>query len=465
MKCLAVCLTLLVVSAAAGSGAQSRSEIPATTSSDEARQHYQNGLSLSENSRHAEAAQELSRALRLDPDFASARAVLAFHTPGPAALKELDRASQQSIRLPEAERVFIETLRATRRGDAQGAVTRARRLVELLPDAPRAHAALGQALFRMHDYTGAATESRKAVQLNPRHGPALNILGYAMLQQGKTAEAIDAFRKYASVLPQEPNPMDSLGDALLAAGRYAEAETAFRKAVEISPKFWNGFEGIACARFYQGDFAGAREAFEQGRTVAERPTDRATLEQVAAFEALAENRPDDAMKVLDDIERIPNIAADHTAMLPVARAMVHLHRGHTRAALVELDEALGLAARGSLPPPLAAALKRYTLTVRVAVEAAMTDVGASATTVKMLQKDAAEHPNDPMLQSSVQFAMGMAALAKGDRAAALAHWAECSTEDTLCQGYLAMNGPARAPASPRDPVYLYLSSRRPLIPR
>ena len=61
MKCLTVPLTLLLISAAARANAQPTSDIPATTLSDEARQHYQNGLSLSENSRHAEAAQELSR--------------------------------------------------------------------------------------------------------------------------------------------------------------------------------------------------------------------------------------------------------------------------------------------------------------------------------------------------------------------------------------------------------------------
>ena len=61
MKCLTVSLTLLLISAAASANAQSTSDIPPTTLSDEARQHYQNGLSLSKNSGHAEAAQELSR--------------------------------------------------------------------------------------------------------------------------------------------------------------------------------------------------------------------------------------------------------------------------------------------------------------------------------------------------------------------------------------------------------------------
>src|SRR5829696_6031012 len=48
---------------------QAKADIPATTKSDEARQHYKRGVALGENSRTAEAIQELGQALKLDPGF------------------------------------------------------------------------------------------------------------------------------------------------------------------------------------------------------------------------------------------------------------------------------------------------------------------------------------------------------------------------------------------------------------
>ena len=385
--------------------------------------------------------------------------------------------NQQTNDLPEAERTFIRLLRA-RRTDAQEAVAEARKLVALVPESPRARTELGQALVTIQDYGGAATEAQKAIELNAGFGPALNMLGYAMLQQGRMPEAIDAFQSYAAVMPQEPNAQDSLGDALLAAGRYTDAEAAFRKAVEISPAFWNGYEGIACAKFYQRDFAGAREAFENGRKVATRPGDRATLETVAAFAALAEDKPADALKILDAIEQIPNVPPDRLAVLPIARAIVLLHARRMRDALSELDRMTPLWSGGTLPPPVSRQLRLYTLGVRAAVAATMKDAAAVARTATAIRQDAVANPDDRMAQSALHFAMGMQFLAKGDRGGALTEWAHCLTDDTLCQGYLAMNSPdsstEAAPGTPRslaprpttrgyvnarDPFFLYLSSR------
>jgi tetratricopeptide (TPR) repeat protein len=473
-------LSFSVIAVACSTSTQQAKEIPATTKSDEARRHYERGLALSENVRVAEAIEEFALALKVDPGFVSARALLAFHTPGEAGLQQLEQVNQQTNDLPEAERTFVRMLRAKRGSDAKEAVAEARKLVALVPESPRARTELGQALVTIQDYSAAATEAQKAIELNARFGPALNMLGYAMLQQGRMPEAIEALQRYAAVMPQEPNAQDSLGDALLAAGRYTDAEATFRKAVEISPTFWNGYEGIACAKFYQRDFAGAREAFENGRKVASRPGDRATLEAVAAFEALAEDKPADAMKILDAIERIPNIPPDRLAVLPIARAVVLLHTRRMRDALSELDKMTPLWSGGTLPPPVSLQLRLYTLAVRAAVEATMKDVAAVGRTATAIRQDAVANPDDKMAQSALHFAMGMQALAKGDRSGALTEWAHCLTDDTLCQGYLAMNAPdssaepahgtprtiaprpaTRGYVNARDPFFLYLSSRRP----
>src|SRR5262245_25267140 len=64
-----------------------------TSRSPEAVAHFQRGEMLLDNLRQEEAAAAFSEALKLDPNFALARAYHAVATPGPAGLKELESAA------------------------------------------------------------------------------------------------------------------------------------------------------------------------------------------------------------------------------------------------------------------------------------------------------------------------------------------------------------------------------------
>ena len=102
MKRLLLSFALIAVTSVIAAK-QGKDQIPATTKSDEARQHYEKGLSLGENVRIAEAIEEFTRALNIDPGFVSAQAVLAFYTPGEAGLQQrdgrrLEQASPKNLR-------------------------------------------------------------------------------------------------------------------------------------------------------------------------------------------------------------------------------------------------------------------------------------------------------------------------------------------------------------------------------
>ena len=84
-------MSSVIAVACSTSTQQANDQIPATTTSDEARQHYQRGLTLSENVRVREALEEFALALKVDPGFVSARALVAFHTPGEAGLSSSNR--------------------------------------------------------------------------------------------------------------------------------------------------------------------------------------------------------------------------------------------------------------------------------------------------------------------------------------------------------------------------------------
>ena len=97
MKKLLTCLGMLTLSACAGSTPDSAQksasrDIPITSTSPEAIDHFQKGRTLVENQRPAEAVAELDEALKLDANFASARALHGMATPGAAGVKELEQA-------------------------------------------------------------------------------------------------------------------------------------------------------------------------------------------------------------------------------------------------------------------------------------------------------------------------------------------------------------------------------------
>ena len=68
-------------------------EIPITSKSPEAIEHFKKGRDLSDNLRNAEAVEELDQAIKLDPDFALALAYRGVSVPGPEGLKDLEQAS------------------------------------------------------------------------------------------------------------------------------------------------------------------------------------------------------------------------------------------------------------------------------------------------------------------------------------------------------------------------------------
>ena len=92
-------------------------EIPITSKSPEAIEHFKKGRALTENVRNAEAVEEFNQALKLDPDFVSARAYLGIATFGGAGLKELEQANASAAGLPETERLLSRRLWRTVRAN------------------------------------------------------------------------------------------------------------------------------------------------------------------------------------------------------------------------------------------------------------------------------------------------------------------------------------------------------------
>jgi tetratricopeptide (TPR) repeat protein len=446
--------------------------ISITSKSPEAVAHFEKGEMLLDNLRTTEAAEAFAQALKLDPDFALARAWHGLATPGAEGLEELEGAAAAAASLPEAERTLIQGLVANRRGEIAEAAAAFTRVTELAPEDWRGHYQRGQILMAQEKFDDAAAAFKRATTLNPKAGGAQNLLGYAALRQRDTDEAIAAFTEYASILPQEPNAQDSLGEALLASGRFKDAEAAFQKALDVSPQFWPAHQGMAYARFYAGDWAGGRDALGKAKAGASRPVDRIGVDQDLAAAAAAQKNTAEALGIIDASEKTEGAQPSDMAFLPLRRAMTLSLANRGREALGPIAAALEAAEGGQLPPGLAQNLRREALRARIAVEAQLGDKAAVQATSAALDELAASRPEDAAAQTAMHYGRGQLAMLQGDVAGARGHFDLCSRDDELCkwQGVLAaekVGDKAGAETAReallkmylRDPVHLIVRSR------
>lgn len=446
--------------------------IPVTATSPQAIAHFERGRDLLDNLRFAEAADAFSEALAIEPTFVSAHALHGAARPGPEGLREIEQAAIDAKALPQAERLAIDALLATRQGDLANSENLLRQLVELAPGDWRAHYLLGMRLFAGERYEDAAAAFERAIALDSKAGPAYNMLGYASLRRGEVEPAVSAFTQYASVNPKEPNAQDSLGEALVGAGRFSEAEAAFQKAADLSPRFWNAWEGIAYSKFYAGDSVGAREALGKGRRAAERTVDAVAAEEMFAWIALAERKTAEALKAFDAAEHVSGAQPSDVALVPVHRALALADAGRHREALAQVAAVLQRADKGEFPPGLTRNVRRQALVARAMAEAAQKNAAALDRTIAALTKEASDRPEDANLQSSMHFARGLAGVVKGDLDDARKHFGACSAQDATCQwqNLLAAQRSGDAAAAEavrawltriyvRDPDYLYVRAR------
>lgn len=121
------------------------------------------------------------------------------------------------------------------------------RAVELDPNMPKVHNALGLVYHAMNRSAASLEHYERAVQLDPEYSEAYNNLGTLLLDEGRYDEAIAAFKKalgdilYATPALAEGN----MGWAYYQLGNRKKALKHLRNAVATSPKFCRGYEWLA----------------------------------------------------------------------------------------------------------------------------------------------------------------------------------------------------------------------------
>ena len=118
---------------------------------------------------------------------------------------------------------------------ARAAVERA---LELDPDLPEAHAALGLVRFNFEwDWAGAEAEFRRAIELNPGSRVGQEEYGWFLTALGRLDEGLAHSQEAARLDPLSVGPVHDIAINYMVRGNLDQAAATFRRAIDVDPNW------------------------------------------------------------------------------------------------------------------------------------------------------------------------------------------------------------------------------------
>jgi len=167
----------------------------------------------------AEAVDDFSRAIELDPNF---------------ALAYVGLADSYTLQLEYSDLSIDEGL-----VKARAAVDKALALDDRLAEA---YTSLGSIEHDRNDYEAAEAAYQRALELNPNYVTAYH--WYAILLNGplgRRDESLELIEKAAELAPRSPIILQNVGGMYDSVGRFDESLVWLRKSIEIDPNFMGGY--------------------------------------------------------------------------------------------------------------------------------------------------------------------------------------------------------------------------------
>jgi len=282
------------------------SDLPITTSSNDARNLFREGRAYFENVHIVRAAALLNKAIKLDPEFAMAHLYRAATFVGGfnVARKHLDKAVGLIDNVTGGEKNLILYQQAVSDGDQVRQKMFLDNLAVSFPYNKRIQQLAGNYYYGISDYKTALKHLRKSVKIDENFAPSYNMIGYAESSLQNYDEAETAFKKYIELMPENPNPYDSYAELLLTQGKYDESIIQYQKAFDKDNTFLTALTGIGHNYVFKGNF-------EKGRDYYSKMYDKATeINQKLgslfwnATSYLHEGKFDEAMKVFSKRKKL-----------------------------------------------------------------------------------------------------------------------------------------------------------------
>jgi tetratricopeptide (TPR) repeat protein len=323
--------------------------VPLTTSSEAAREHFLAGLEASDMGRFNDAREHFELAVDADPEFALAHwGVATNSTSLEAFAKSLERAGELAEGASEAEALMIVGLQQGFKNNLEGQLEARERLVELLPESPRAWLGLAQAQANLGHYESERATAMKAAELAPRFVPAYAQLGnsYLFNEPRDFAKAEEYMRKIVELAPEEQNSYDLLGDVYRAQGQLTEASYSYTRAAELDPTNGSALQQRGHVNSFLGNWEQARADYDASMALSD-PDTRANFGTWRALVSIYEGNPEAAIAELNELKDSVDqmdIPAPRSAKINalVNVATIASHTGQFEEAETALEQCRGL---------------------------------------------------------------------------------------------------------------------------
>ncbi|MEX2235892.1 MAG: hypothetical protein WD824_27290 [Cyclobacteriaceae bacterium] len=225
MKMIKYSLCLMMISASPGLLAQSKGEMPFTSSSPNANKLLRSAWVALADFEMDNANKITHDVLNEDPDCGMAYASL-FPSNNEERDENLRKA--ESMKLSADERMFVEGVKARR--EKKSTQDYFEPLIKKYPSDYYLHLWI---MLNNSDPERAIQIGETIIRKKSKFAPAYNVLGYSYMNKNDMARAEANFNKYISLRPDLANPYDSKGDYLTTAGKLEEAITSYEKAASL----------------------------------------------------------------------------------------------------------------------------------------------------------------------------------------------------------------------------------------
>jgi serine/threonine protein kinase/Flp pilus assembly protein TadD len=251
------------------------------------------------------AAPLLEEAVRLDTQFAQAHNKLALVENSlrryEQGFAEIEAAMHLVHKLPERERVAIETDYYRMTEDPVKSLDLANRNLAYHLDEPRFHCVLAQTLLTAGNAQEAIKCYKSALNLAPDDWNTILLLMGAFVEAGQYEQALSEFQVAQSKGVSHPWTFDGAGMAYMGLQRYDEAAQSFEK----EPRDAENSSDAQAPRIMQGRFEVAVAAMEEQRARAANSTDAFKANEFLCGLYFVTDRQDNARTHLRQMAELP----------------------------------------------------------------------------------------------------------------------------------------------------------------
>jgi predicted Zn-dependent protease len=381
------------------------------------------------------------RALSRDPNLLLAQALLYAITPGTVSMQKVDAAAEAGASLPEAERTELAQWAANKHADSEKTLTLQLKLLELAPRDWRAHLYVATTEFFIgHKVEEAKGHLREAAALNPKAISVWATLAAIAIEQGDRAGAAEAQKKVADMRPDDPAVQADYAYALITAGNLDEAERIARKAAALPNADAKPLAALANVEYYRSQYAPARRNLAKARSLSKDDFERMGLMVFELLGYAAEGKYQGAMQAASVLEKEARARKDPNFFVTaaVSRTFAANLLGKYGEGQKHAVEALGRIEKEPLSDAGRRGLQRGAWIAALWAQGFGKNVAGAEKTLALLEKDAAESPNDLNVQSAAWWGRGVLKLVNGDAKSAAEEMRKCVPTFDLCHFHQAI---------------------------